>query len=278
MNLDIVKLFISEREAIRKKREAGESPPLTDNPILRDHRFCNVRREDDRTSQWVAKNYREPLAHHPDGWFASAVAAFVNLPETMAEIGLPLPYDRERIRGVLLSRQQRGLSMFGAAYKIRGVDTVDYVLSRLHRSRDIIRPAPGLSLQAFAERLIQFDGIAGFMAGQIVASAKYAGALRSAPDWSTFVISGPGSKKGLARVMERPANYSWPNEVSWRTAFRRFESALRPWLQEVGLGDLHAQDLQNCLCETDKLWRTMTGEGKPKRRYTAEGKWQQAAE
>jgi alpha-glutamyl/putrescinyl thymine pyrophosphorylase clade 1 len=268
MDLTIVKHFIPEREAMRKKRGAGLPWPWTDDSILRDNRFCNVRREDDRTSQWFAKNWREPLADHPDGWFAAAVAAFVNLPETMNEIGLPLPYDRERIRGVLLSRQQRGLPMFGAAYKIRGVDTVDYVLHRLHRSRDIIRPAPGVSLQAFAERLMQFDGIAGFMAGQIIAGAKYAGALRSAPDWMTFAVSGPGSKKGLARVLGRPANFDWGRyEASWRTAFGRFESAMRPWLEEVGLDDLHCQDLQNCLCETDKYWRTLNGEGKPKRRY-----------
>jgi hypothetical protein len=267
MNLEIVKLFVTEREAIRGGREAGLPPPWTDNPILRDHRFCNVRRADDRTSQWVAKNWREPLADHPDGWFASAVAAFVNLPETMDEIGLPLPYDRERIRGVLLSRQQRGLSMFGAAYKIRGIDTVDGVLNRLHKSRDVLRPAPGITLQTFCDRLVQFDGIAGFMAGQIIASAKYAGTLQSAPDWMSFAVSGPGSCRGLARVMGRPATYDWRNEASWRTAFRRFESAMRPWLTEVGLGDLHCQDLQNCLCETDKYWRALSGEGKPKRRY-----------
>jgi len=269
MNLEVVKHFITERENIRKKREAGEPPPWTDNPIIRDYRFCNVRREGDRTSRWVAKNWREPLSDYPDGWFASAVAAYVNLPETMAEIGLPLPYDRERIRGVLLSRQQRGLPMFGAAYKIKGIDYVDSTLNRLHRARDVLRPTTGLSLQAFSDRLLQFEGVGTFMSGQIIAGAKYAGVLRSAPDWMTFAVSGPGSRRGLARVMGRPADYSWSNEASWRTAFHRFEGAMRPWLLEAGLGDLHCQDLQNVLCETDKLWRTITGEGKPKRRFLA---------
>jgi hypothetical protein len=185
----------------------------------------------------------------------------------MAEIGLPLPYDRQRIRGVLLSRQRRGLPMFGAAYKIRGIDYVDWTLYRLHRARDDIRPTPGLTLQAFADRLVDFDGVAGFMAGQIIAGAKYAGVLRAAPDWASFVISGPGSKRGLARVFGLPPDHRWPNEATWRSKFRRFESAMRPWLEYDGLGDLDCQDLQNCLCETDKLWRTVNGEGKPKRRY-----------
>ena len=38
-------------------------------------------------------------------------------------------------------------------------------------------------------------------------------------------------------------------------------------LDRIGLGDLHAADLQNCLCEFDKMERVRLGEGKPKRRF-----------
>jgi hypothetical protein len=30
-------------------------------------------------------------------------------------------------------------------------------------------------------------------------------------------------------------------------------------LHQIGLGDLHAQALQNCLCEIGKYWRTKNG-------------------
>ncbi len=39
-------------------------------------------------------------------------------------------------------------------------------------------------------------------------------------------------------------------------------------LERIGLHGLHAQDLQNCLCEFDKWMRVRLGEGKPKRRST----------
>ena len=33
-------------------------------------------------------------------------------------------------------------------------------------------------------------------------------------------------------------------------------------LDHIGLGDLHAADLQNCLCEFDKMERVRLGQGK----------------
>jgi 5-hmdU DNA kinase, helical domain len=46
--------FIAERERIRCRRAAGEPPPWTADPILREWSFTNVRREDDRVTRWVA--------------------------------------------------------------------------------------------------------------------------------------------------------------------------------------------------------------------------------
>jgi hypothetical protein len=50
-------------------------------------------------------------------------------------------------------------------------------------------------------------------------------------------------------------------------ALRNFHDSVRGDLERVGLGDLHAQDLQNCLCEFDKFERARLGEGKPKRKF-----------
>lgn len=47
-----------EREAIRLKREAGEPEPWTADPILRAYHFCNVFREDDRTSRAILGSMR----------------------------------------------------------------------------------------------------------------------------------------------------------------------------------------------------------------------------
>jgi DNA polymerase I len=48
--IDDLLYWIEERERIRVRKEAGAPEPYTDNEILRTGRFCNVRREDDRTT------------------------------------------------------------------------------------------------------------------------------------------------------------------------------------------------------------------------------------
>jgi len=58
--------FIEEREAIRLRREAGSDPPWTTDPILRAWSFRNVCREDDRTTIWIATEWRDPHADDPD--------------------------------------------------------------------------------------------------------------------------------------------------------------------------------------------------------------------
>jgi hypothetical protein len=168
----------------------------------------------------------------------------------------------------------RGETTFGPAYVIpNGGSTkakIDYiaddVLRPLWMAREHLTPRKRNTLAVISDRLTQFKGIGGFMAGQIIADLKYVEPLRSAPDWMSFVASGPGSRQGLNRITGRPVHAPW-TESAWQAAFRRFEAAIRPELQLVGLGDLHFQDLQNCLCEIDKHLRAKLGEGKPKRRF-----------
>jgi 5-hmdU DNA kinase, helical domain len=93
--------WITERESIRRKKEAGEPKPWTDDPILRAGRFTNVRREDDHTTKWVVQHWREPHANDSDCWFAMAAAVFINRIETLAALGHPVPYDRERFLAVV---------------------------------------------------------------------------------------------------------------------------------------------------------------------------------
>jgi len=106
----------------------------------------------------------------------------------------------------------------------------------------------------------------GFYAGQVVADLKYA-QLQGAPDWWTFAVSGPGSRRGLDRVLGRTPRKYWA-EAAWYTEFRQLCDDVRePIRQATGL-NLHAQDIQGCLCEYDKLCRLRNGEGERSvRRY-----------
>jgi hypothetical protein len=242
--------------------------------------FCNVRREDDRITRWIAANWRDKNVADSECWFGMAVARCVNWPDSLAEIGYPSEWRPERFVAVLEDRAERRkldkkTKVFGEAYNISNGGSsepkarhIAGVLTALWERRGRVRPEPDDSLLTFYGKLKRCDGFggSGFMAAQVIADAKYVGTLRSARDWMTFAAPGPGSKRGLNRVLGREIKKGW-DEYDWRTGLRRLRDQIEPELERIGLGDLHAQDLQNCLCEFDKYERVRLGEGKPKRKF-----------
>jgi hypothetical protein len=59
--------WIKERELIRyRKEELKEEPPWTEDEILKQFKFCQVFREDDRTTRWFREHIRDPLKDSPD--------------------------------------------------------------------------------------------------------------------------------------------------------------------------------------------------------------------
>lgn len=50
-----------ERHSVYLRRRAGQPWPWTENPILRDNKFCNVFRELDRTTVWFRQHVRDVL-------------------------------------------------------------------------------------------------------------------------------------------------------------------------------------------------------------------------
>lgn len=274
--------FITEREAIRVKKERGDPAPWTNEPILREWSFCNVHREHDRVTRWIAANWREPNAGDPDLWFTMVIARFVNWPDTLAELGYPVPWRPEHFLSVMAGRKARGEKCYGNAYMIRAdrqhtdkaTYQVEQVFDPLWRARNRPRPKQGDCLAEYFGTLTQFHGMGGgFMPAQIVADLKYVAPLTDANDWWDWAASGPGSRRGMYRLLGRPLpndkqNAPWRGgEYDWLTKLRELQEQITPELERIGVGRLHAQDLQNCLCEFDKVERVRLGEGTPKRRY-----------
>jgi hypothetical protein len=208
--------WITEREAIRKRRANGDPPPWTNNEILREWRFCNVRREDDYQTRCIATGWREPHADDPDLGFAMAVARFVNWWPTLAELGYPVPWEPDRFVAVMEARKERRQTCFGAAYNIgnggkkipKPQYLAEHVLAPLWASltRRRLRPRDDDSLHSYYGRLKTMRGFDSFMAGQVVADLKYVAPLKhGARDWMTFAAPGPGSERGLNRVLGRPS-------------------------------------------------------------------------
>lgn len=264
--------FIIEREWVRIRRSEGKPRPWTKDPILAQYRFCNVRREDDRVTRWIAEHWRTPHAKDPHLWFAMVVARLINHPPTLALLSLPGRWNKKQFIRVLETRRASGEKTFGSAYIVstngratdKNVYLAESVLDPLWADRAVIMPKKGDSLWQFFSRLRAYNGMGNFIAGQVVADIKYVKPLWNTLDWDTFAVSGPGSRRGLNRVLGRDVNEPW-TDTTWGERFAEVRTAvsalLRPTL------DLHAQDLQNCLCEFDKYERARLGEGRPRQNF-----------
>lgn len=261
--------FINERQLITDKRNAGEPKPWTKDPILQQYRFCSVRREDDRVTKWITKNWRTPNKDDPDLWFAMVVARHINAPATLEHLGYPVPWDKKRFYAVIKERQQKDLRIYNAAYMIVPRQTsmpkdeylAERMFSPMWKDRDELLPVKGDTLESFYERLHQYWGMGTFMTAQIIADLKYAKPLKDSKDWWTFAKSGPGSRRGMNRILGREKNTGM-TETFWYEELIKLQKAVKDKIPK-----LHGQDLQNCLCEFDKYERVRTGEGVPKQRY-----------
>jgi 5-hmdU DNA kinase, helical domain len=272
--------FAVERYLIYKKRNAGLPKPWTTDPILLEWRFCNVYRECDTVTRWIAENWRDRHHDDPHLWFAICVARFVNWPDTLAELGYPVPWKASKFLKVMERRRKAGEKVYSGAYMIRsdkeftGIPKAQYQAEQffnpLWRDRSKLRPMPGDTCGSYHVLLSKYYGFGSFMAAQIVADMKYAPPLCYAFDWATFAASGPGSKRGLNRVLDRPPKEAW-GEYEWRAELINLRARLLPWFSDVGMPEPHAQDVQNILCEWDKFQRIKLGEGRPRARYDGYG-------
>ena len=267
--------FIEARERHRVARETGK-PVVRPDPIISQYRFCNVRRNDDRVTKVIHGGFLTKWENDENLWFALTVARLFNLPDTLALLERQrcvLPFKPETMRAALHLRKLDGHNVFNAAYIVstngRAMDKIDYVVDHVlapawaHRKDISSAVATAATLQQVHEALMSLNGMASFMAAQVVADLKYAEPSRW-EDFDTFCASGPGSKKGMNVVLGRDMGAP----IS-EAEFRRELAVLREKTNLLlpAMEDITAQDLQNCLCEYSKYSKVVLGLGKPKQLY-----------
>lgn len=262
--------FIRERHNIYIEKAEGAPKPWTKDPILQQYRFCNVYRELDTQTQWYRQNWRYKGGEFP--WFTSMVFRYTNWHETAQLIGFPEPWNEEHFLRALKAQKDMGCRVFNPAYIIstNGIkmDKAAYVAALLgnawQRRRTIA--GAGYGLGALHSALTDLKGVGSFMAAQVVADVKYLEPYKSAADWYTFAASGPGSRRGLNRIYNHPVGKSW-KESMWHIGLIDLHRPITELVAKAKMPTLHAQDLQNCLCEFDKYERVRLGEGRPKQLY-----------
>lgn len=285
--------FVCEREATRINKENDRPKPWTGDAILQQYRFCNVRRENDAVTRWLRRHWYPHFKNEECIGFAAVVARLLNQPESLVLVkDFIIPWKPAAFIRALQKHKKEGGKVFNAAYIVstNGIpmDKIQYiterVLGRLWAGRKDLLPISGSNgLERWHAKLMEYDGLGSFLAAQVVADMKYIAPLYKlkrgevrgghpttfAGDWWTFAASGPGSRRGLNRVIGNPPDFPWAESV-WRDCLTNLRTALNEMLSKSDLFDgqpLHAQDVQNCLCEFDKYERVRLGEGTPKQKY-----------
>lgn len=269
--LDILIHWMTERNRIRAHKESGAPKPWTTDPLLRDYRWCNVCRMNDRVSRWLITNWYY-VRHDPVHQLLDALyARLINWPDTLAEISESrTPCEAWRI---LRARAARGEKVFTGAYVVPGVkgknkvDSIMELIDTIDCHPDDILARARDSMRSTWFGLTHFHGLGSFLAGQIVADLAFLDVGGDWPDRKTWAPVGPGSARGINRLLGRQKNRT-VNQLEFDQLLPALIMELQPRVANLWRDrHLMAMDIQNCLCEFDKYRRLTLAEGKVRARY-----------
>ncbi len=277
--LDILEHWMRERESVRRAKEAGQPKPWTDDPLLRDYRWCNVRRMDDRVSVALLQRWYTPDADPITALVAACLARMVNWPDSLMAVTLGEPFALEHLVHAERRLQVRaggGHKVFTGAYVVPGAPGEAKIATVLRRAQQVLALAAAgdiyqPTMRATWARLTALDGIGSFLAGQMVADISHLRAGEDWPDRETWAPVGPGSARGINRLCGRPKDKA-VSQVQFELELRALIDLLRPRVTEIwDERQLVAMDIQNCLCELDKYRRLTLSEGTVRASYDGLG-------
>jgi len=285
-SLDRFIYWIRERDQILKKRRAGMSKPWTDDQILQTQYFTNVMRENDKVTIWFRENIREPLKDDPIVVFATIAFRWFNWPATGEQLlkyptktshGAFTDWNLDAVKSRLHGIKEHGGQVFTGAFNISNSGSTKPKVNRV--CEDYIQPVwkdLGAILAKFRlgttactlanafKVLKEYPGLggSGFMAAQVICDLAYTHVLRDAPDWMSWCSWGPGSKRGMNRVLGNSVDCPI-SQQRWKQHLDNLQIVIE---RRLGM-KLHARDVQNCLCEFSKMENALWGDGHVKRRY-----------
>jgi hypothetical protein len=247
--LDRLCYFVRERHNIFLRRKAGKPKPWTEDPILRNHYFCNIYRELDKTTVWFRENVRDPLRHDPMVVLATIIFRWFNsIPtgEVLLEHDLYTEWNAKLAEDLLVARRNEGKQVFTGAYMIvspAGEPKIEGVIRRISKVWS--------DRKSLLKRCLDWK--------------------RMQTDKSTWCNPGPGAVRGLYRVLgwdfpKGDNSKHPPTPKDWQLKTQELLSILQRRLKMK----MESRDVEQLLCEADKWERLLWGDGRSKRRYDGE--------
>jgi hypothetical protein len=286
--VELYKYWISEREGIRVCKEFyNDKPPWTEDEILRKFKFCQVFREDDRTTRWLRTHIREPLKDTPEVFMATVIFRWFNLIETgrtLIDNNLHIDWDREKAIE-LVTKQPKWIT---GSYiiktpnrmdKVTGVaecithmwNAKDYILEQLYKFKE----EDGGSLEKAWELIKEYPYMGPFMAYEVVTDLRFTHFLNEATDICSWANAGPGAMRGLNRLTGRDLTFC-KRSHDWNSEMQELYELVKVnnhnwWVLNKGMYDLkhnfEMREIEGGLCEFDKYSRILNEEGRTRSIY-----------
>lgn len=301
--------FITERYSVHLKKDVYHlDPPWTEDDVISNFRFTNVRREHDKETKWLIEHITSNRSlSYEDKLLNIILFRVFNKHETAELIKMPIPFskrpkwdpERYRIRfeDALLVDKHR--IFFTGAFITGGTKRalkwylptekqdetpemrVMYFMKYLIDNKFVqqIKEAQKKTQKEVFRVLSSMMGIGGFLGYQIFVDMTY---IKEFPfSENEFVVAGPGCRNGLKFIIPDPDGMTpeeclfWLRDnIDW--VFHDFMG--KPWNPQTLFTDLPESDrymnvmsLENCMCELSKYIRTKKGTGRPRKIYRAGG-------
>ena len=267
-----------ERENIRLQKEVSQlPPPWTSDSILREYKFCQVFREDDRTTRWFKTHIREPMKNSPDVLMATVIFRWFNwIPTGRTLIKHDLLKNWNRKKAIEeITKQPKWIT---GAYIIKtpnGMDKVTGVaecISHMWQDREYLAKEifKTKSLEDTWTLLRDYPYMGPFMAYEVVTDLRHTYLLEDAKDVLTWGNAGPGAMRGLNRLTGRELGYSkrshdWVGEM--QELYKIVQAKLPAHILQRNDMKYEMREIEGGLCEFDKYSRIFKGEGRTRSIY-----------
>lgn len=276
MNIDVRNRFLQflhDREAMRvHKNLIGGAGPHSPDPILAAHRFCNINREHDYVTRVIHINFRVPFKDKSKTFMVRQMlfCRIFNEPDVILKV---CPFETVKAATkILKAYRDAGHKLLRGAYMMpphgkntKGIDTLVYWMSVIAEATEKSNEPDKWSLTDYdqvtelatvAKMLMNVCGVGPFLANQVCTDLRYVPLWgRSYTDWETFVLCGPGTRRGLnrfyGRKLEHPGSDSDYADELLLTRFNLHLDLNQTFRDYF----IDPNNLANSFCEFDKYER-----------------------
>ena len=269
---DLYWYFACERQNIFWRKLNNQPYPWTDDEILREFKFCNSYRVNDRVSQYLLKNviYNGKEYLNEDMLFRVVLFKLFNEEDTwelllnnFGDITLKT-FDFKAYSSVLENAILNGTKIYNDAYiscanKAFKYDRKhDNHLALLNKMFFVfflqLKLLQCKNMEEGFNILKSYPLIGNFMAYQLATDINYCDFINWKED--EFTVVGPGSKRGIAKCFIDRGNMTEEEIIRYMFVHQDEEfKRLNLNFKKIGNRPLQLIDCQNIFCELDKYCR-----------------------